>query len=72
MSFPDMKSLKRAAECWKFRERNENETESAYRTALADFVLPKDSIESQEIRTGKGWDKWFDDDYEDMTQRGIK
>lgn len=54
MSFPDMKSLKFAAQCHKFREPNEGETEAAFRKALADHVKPIDFIESQEIRTSKG------------------
>lgn len=58
MDFPDMKSLIRAAECWKFRQPNDGEQELAYRKELADFVAPQDFIESEEIRNGKGWDKW--------------
>ncbi len=69
MSFPDMKALKRAAECWKFREPNDGETEADYRKALADFVQPQDFIESQEIRTSKGWDQWNDRENKDMLRR---
>lgn len=58
MDFPDMKSLERAAELWKFRKINKDETEIQYRNALADFVSSKDFIESEEIRNGCGWDKW--------------
>lgn len=58
MSFPDMNSLIDAARVWKFREMQEGESEEHYRHSLADFVKPKDLIESQEIRTGKGWDQW--------------
>jgi hypothetical protein len=58
MDFPDMESLVAAAEIWKFRAPLEGETEATFRGALADFVRSKDLIESQEIRTGFGWDKW--------------
>lgn len=60
MNFPDMDSLIRMGERLKFRKPNEGETENDYRNALADF--DKDPIESHEIRTGKGWDKWTEHD----------
>jgi hypothetical protein len=66
MNFPDMKSLERAASGWSFRKINDGESESDYRNALADFVKPKDFIESHEIRTGKGWDEWTDSDNMEM------
>lgn len=72
MSFPDMKSLIRHAEMLKFRAPNPGETESEYRTALADFVRPLDFIESQEIRTGKGWDQWNDLENMDMLSRAKR
>ena len=46
------------ARVWGFRGLKEGETEIQYRTDLADFVQDKDMIESMEIRTGKGWDKF--------------
>lgn len=58
MNFPDMMSLMRCAEVWKFRKPNDGEKEAEYRKALYEFVLPKDPIEAGEIRTGKGWDQW--------------
>jgi hypothetical protein len=58
MDFPDCKSLMQAAECWKFRQPREDETIHQYRLALADHVSPNDFIESEEIRNGKGWDKF--------------
>ena len=58
MDFPDMDSLKRCAEIHKFRQPNQGESESEYREALADHVKPIDQMESMEIRTKKGWDKW--------------
>lgn len=71
MNFPDMDSLKRAAEVWKFRDPRDGETEAEFRDALADHVAPKDLIESQEIRTGKGWDRWSEADKLQMLARGI-
>lgn len=58
MDFPDMNSLKSAARVHKFREPLENEPEIDYRTALANHVAPRDFIESEEIRNGRGWDQW--------------
>ena len=64
MSFPDMESLKSAAECHGFRQPTDNETEVDYRSALANHVTPRDRIEGNEIRTGKGWDEWNASDSE--------
>jgi len=58
MNFPDMKSLISAAKVWKFRKPIEGETEQEYRSALADYVTPKDLIESHEIRNKVGWNLW--------------
>lgn len=58
MDFPDFNSLKHAAKLHKFRPPLENETEDAFRTALADHVQPIDLIESMEIRNKVGWDKF--------------
>jgi hypothetical protein len=69
MSFPDMKSLERAAENWKFRPREIHETEAEYRSALADFVQANDLVESMEIRTGKEWDKFNDQENKEMLLR---
>lgn len=71
MSFPDMESLLQAAENWKFRGLREGESEQQYRTALADFVAPEDFIESQEIRTGKGWDEWDMSEKREMVRRAA-
>ena len=60
MSFPDLKSLKMAAQVHHFRDLNKDETEIQYRNALADHVASRDFIESEEIRCGKGWDEWDD------------
>lgn len=72
MSFPDMRSLKMAAEVHKFRQPLGGEAEQSFRAALADHVRPIDLIESQEIRTGKGWDKWSEKDNLDMLTRTFK
>ena len=58
LDFPDMESLLRAAQIHKFRKPKEDETTAQFRNALADFVKPRDFIESEEIRNGIGWDKW--------------
>lgn len=58
MDFPDMKSLKMAAEVHGFREPDKDETEPAYREALANHVMDRDFIESEEIRNEVGWDKF--------------
>jgi hypothetical protein len=70
-SFPDMESLKWAAKGHNFRQPNEGESEQEYRTALANYVAPIDFVESQEIRTSKGWDKWDDRESKDMLLRAM-
>jgi hypothetical protein len=71
MSFPDMNSLKRAGEMWKFRAPDPDEPEDQYREELADFVVTKDPVESMEIRSGKGWDKWDDNEQRDSLRRAA-
>lgn len=66
MNFPNMSSLMRAAEIHKFRAPKVGETEDEYRARLADHVTPIDGIEGHEIRTGKGWNEWDDDDKESL------
>lgn len=56
MSFPDLDSLKRRAQQRGFRMPNENESETDYRNAFADFMQTVDRVESGEIRLGVGWD----------------
>ena len=73
MDFPDMKSLERAAEVHGFRVVNDGESEADYREALADYVKPRDFIESQEIRNKVGWDQWTKSQKKDMLARsGVK
>jgi hypothetical protein len=60
MDFPDMKSLEMAAKVHRFRTKKLDESEFEYRNSLANHVSERDIIESQEIRLGKGWDKWTD------------
>lgn len=69
MDFPDMNSLKRAANLWKFRDVKDGETEDEYRTALADYVEPRDYIESLEIRNKVGWDRFSESQNKDMLRR---
>lgn len=69
MDFPDLKSLKSAAKLWKFRDLNEGETEDQYRVALADFVEPKDFVESCEIRNKVGWDQFTSEQNQAMVRR---
>lgn len=61
MDFLDLKSLERAAKVHGFRAIRQDETEAQYRIVLADYVEPKDFIESQEIRNKVGWHKWSDE-----------
>ena len=71
--FPDKESLRFAAECHKFRDIGEEESEADYREALADYVAPIDFIESQEIRNKVGWDQWTDEQNKDVLRRsGMK
>jgi len=69
MDFPDLDSLKAAARVHKFRELNPNESETEYRTVLADHVKSIDFIESEEIRNGVGWNKWSDKQKTAMLRR---
>jgi hypothetical protein len=45
-----------------FREIKEGDSISEYRNAYADHMEPIDLIESHEIRTGRGWNKWTEED----------
>lgn len=72
MDFPDMNSLKRAAECWHFRAPTDGESEDDYRTALANFVEPKDFVESCEIRNKVGWDRFSSQQNKDMVLRKFR
>jgi hypothetical protein len=56
MSFPDFQSLKRRAQQRNFRQPHEGETEEQFREEFANFMVTVDSVESSEIRTGRGWD----------------
>lgn len=71
MDFPDMKSLEFAAECHKFRKPNEGETEADYRAALASHVEPIDLVESMEIRSKHGWDKFDESENMQMLMRSA-
>lgn len=71
MDFPDLNSLKRAAQVHRFRQPYEDETEVRYRTALADHVQGIDFVESCEIRNGVGWDKFNDKQNTAMLERRV-
>ena len=70
MDFPDMSSLEEAADIHGFRKPNKDESEEQYRAALANHVAPRDRIEAHEIRTGKGWDLWTEEENRDLIRRG--
>lgn len=69
MNFPDMKSLIEAGRVHKFRAPDVQETEENYREALANHVASLDFVESEEIRSGKGWDRWDDSEKVDILRR---
>jgi len=69
--FPDMQSLIFAAEIHKFRSPRDSESEANYRAALANHVADRNFLESEEIRRGKGWDKFSDNENLAMLHRGI-
>jgi len=71
MDFPDMSSLKQAAEVHKFRQPHEGESEADFRVALANHVQSRDLVESLEIRNGVGWDKFTDEQNMDMLKSRI-
>lgn len=52
-----------------FRPPKEGESEADYRESYADHHHGKDPIEAHEIRTGKGWDKWSNEDEKDALRR---
>lgn len=69
MDFPTFDSLKTHAEMIGFREPFNGESEVQFRKALADHVEPIDFIESQEIRNKIGWDKFSDQQNQNMIHR---
>ena len=71
MDFPDFDSLKRAAQVHKFREPRDGESERDFRRALATHVRDIDLVESMEIETGKGWDKFSDADNTAMLAEAL-
>ena len=71
MDFPDMKSLKSAADVHRFRQPNDGESEDDFRAALADHVQPIDLIESLEIRNKVGWNQFTDAQNRDMLKRSA-
>lgn len=70
MDFPD-ELLEKHAKIVGFRPRNKNENIGEYREALANYMEPIDFIESQEIRNGKGWNRWDDEEGRDVVMRAF-
>jgi len=71
-NFPDMDSLRSAAKCHKFRQPQDGEPEIEFRTALADHVMNLDLVESEAIRNGIGWDRFTEQQSEDMVRRIMR
>lgn len=72
MDFPDLRSLKNAAQVHKFRDINDGESEDDYRNALADHVQPRDFVESCEIRNKVGWNKFSESQNQDLVRRSFQ
>lgn len=64
MTYDTLDTLLHAAECYEFREILLSETQDEYRNALADHVHTVSPIAGHEIRTGRGWDEWSQEDKE--------
>jgi hypothetical protein len=69
MQFPDLASLVYAAQVHGFRQPDVQESEDAYRAALADHVERIDFVESLEIRNKVGWDQFDEQQQRDMLVR---
>ena len=69
MDFETHKKVVEHAEWNGFRPPKEGESEADYREAYADHRHGEDPIEAHEIRTGKGWDKWSNEDKKDALRR---
>lgn len=54
-----------------FRPINDGESIEDYRDAVADDAQKRDPTEAHEIRTGKGWDKWTEEEQFDYMNRFI-
>ena len=67
MTFTDDRLLSRGERL--FRKIKEGEPIADYRAAFADFMEPQDFVKAMEIRTGRGWDKWTDDDVLEALRR---
>lgn len=69
LDFDTAEKIINRAKITRFRDMREDETLGQYRQALVDHVASVDPIEAHEIRTGKGWDKWTDEEFEDFMTR---
>ena len=70
LDFNSLQKLLNHAEMIGFRPIGEEETMAEYRKEYAkhreqDTKYP-DPVEAHEIRTGKGWDKWTDAEFDDF------
>lgn len=64
MDFPDLKSLRNSYDDPKRVPYKAGESEDAYRERCAVYMetVWNDPVEAQEVRSGKGWDRWSDKD----------
>ena len=60
MDFPDLAALRRSFDHPKALPYQEGESEAAYRERCAVWSIERwgDHVQAQEIRIGKGWDRW--------------
>lgn len=74
MEFKGLWELLNHAEMTGFRPIREDETVEQYRKEYADFregsvTRHPDPVEAHEIRTGKGWNQWTDEEFDDLVRR---
>lgn len=71
MDFPDLKSLRSSFDSKDRLPYKEGEPEAKYRERCAVYMetVWKDTVEAQEIRSGKGWDRWGDKDVDEAVKK---
>ena len=71
MNFPDLKALRDAFDHPKMLPYREGESEPEYRERCAVWSVERwgDHVQAQEIRSGKGWDRWSDDEAAQLLRR---
>ena len=78
MNFPDLAALRRSFDHPKALPYRDGESEADYRERCAKWSEDRwgDHIQAQEIRSGKGWDRWgareFDAAVLDVMKRAGK